>query len=184
MVEHFPAKRFSFSQCQVYIVSACIIVLKNDTSFHEVPLTKCMSQFLGHLNVVNSIGSLFVGRKLTNQGYSFGFVLLWRCSMMPFHILSFWFGVATVEPASITSYVLQKEVITHGGMPLKQLLSTHPYVLFCVHLGEDLSSNTLSGIPQSSQPLHSVVSNAKPCYSFLNGSLSFFFDEHINIMLV
>jgi hypothetical protein len=71
-------------------------------------------------------------------------------------------------------------------MPLKQLLSTHPYVPFCVHLSlaGDLNSITLSGIAQSSQLLHSIVSNAKACYSFLNGHLSVFFDEHINIMFV
>jgi hypothetical protein len=45
MGKHFPAKLFTFSQCQMCSVRVCIVV-KNDLSFHRALVRKCMSQLL------------------------------------------------------------------------------------------------------------------------------------------
>jgi hypothetical protein len=47
MGEHFPAKLPSFPICQVCSVRACIVMSKNDASFHRALVTKRTSQFSG-----------------------------------------------------------------------------------------------------------------------------------------
>jgi hypothetical protein len=45
MEELFPAKHYSFPRKQVYILRACVIMLKDDVSFHLALVTKWISYF-------------------------------------------------------------------------------------------------------------------------------------------
>lgn len=62
--EHIPVKFFSFPQCQVWSVRACIITLKNDKSSHHALITESMSQFLECLNTAYCINSFLSGQEI------------------------------------------------------------------------------------------------------------------------
>lgn len=107
MGDNFPAKLFNFPWCQACSVRVCIM-LKNDVSFHWMFVTKCTSQFLEYLNITNCSDSFLSVHEINqyapldipeNSCHNFsswengsGLLPLKRCSMMPFHILSFCFG--------------------------------------------------------------------------------------------
>jgi hypothetical protein len=92
--------------------------VKNDVSFYRVLVMKFTSQLLENLNVANFTDSSISGQEVnqcaplgisancSHNSSSLGYgsdSLLLRCSVKPFHALSFCFGVKMVEPAFITS---------------------------------------------------------------------------------
>jgi hypothetical protein len=64
MGEHFMAKLFNFPRCQVQSERVCIIMLKNEVSFHWAVVTKCTLQFLGHQNIVSYNDSFLSGQEI------------------------------------------------------------------------------------------------------------------------
>lgn len=88
----------------VYCLMTCIIVLKNDVSFHWMLVLMYTSQFVDHINVAYYIDNFLSGQDINqyapfsvpencSHNFSIQCLLLWSCNVMALQAWSFLFGI-------------------------------------------------------------------------------------------
>jgi hypothetical protein len=193
MLEQFPPKPFSCLRCQVCRARARIIVLKNRRAL----VTRRALQLVGRLNTTNYVdGSLpqqeptnmyrsapqITYHNFSNRGYDFGFLLLWRSSVLKFHAISFRVGGINFHHESRCSVGRHRHRHRRSVVEAK---CTSMRVFFCAFpsaVGE-ANDNKLSGVPKYLYfSLHEVMSNAKLRCDSPNRQPSVLCDERINLL--
>lgn len=152
-------------------------MLKNDVSFHWIHVMKCTSQLLEHLNVVDHF--FFLDRKslvCTPQHpmklpiifhlWLWFWPSLLKVCMMPFHFLSFCFGIKTVETRLITI----RKSLPLAACCWSNCSDTSMYALSCSSLSDHRTQwqQCLWYLIAFCHLLHDIVSSDKLHYDFPN----------------